>query len=73
MQTLSRTICVSSFLLLSACANQLPQTQLAPPPAPRQSNADMANDLQKAVERCLGMGLQMGSPLYEACVKRQLQ
>jgi cell surface protein SprA len=44
----------------------------APEPSP-QSNAQRAENLSNAVQRCVGMGLSVGSPLYETCVKNQLK
>jgi len=58
---------------LSACANQFPQTHNTTPATPKQSNADMAESFSNAVQRCVGMGLTVGSPLYDACVKNQLK
>lgn len=58
---------------LSACANQFPQTHNTAPASPKQSNAEMAESFSNAVQRCVGMGLTVGSPLYDACVKNQLK
>jgi hypothetical protein len=72
MKKISLIGCFSVVLLVSACASDIKST-LGPPPEPRQSNAEMVASLQKAVERCVGMGLNIGSTAYEYCVKRQLQ
>jgi hypothetical protein len=66
------TLVVLSSLLLGACADKM-HAQYAPVQAPKQSNAQMAENLSNAVQRCVGMGLSVGSTLYEACVKKQLQ
>jgi hypothetical protein len=66
------TLAVLSSLFLGACADQM-HAQHAPAQAPRQSNAQMAENFSNAVQRCVGMGLTVGSPLYEACVKTQLK
>ena len=66
------TLVVLSSLLLGACADKM-HAQHAPAQAPKQSNAQMAENLSNAVQRCVGMGLSVGSTLYEACVKKQLQ
>ena len=58
---------------LSACANQFPQTHNNAPATPKQSNADMAENFSNAVQRCVGMGLTVGSALYDTCVKNQLK
>jgi hypothetical protein len=42
------------------------------PPTP-QSNAQRAENFSNAVQRCVGMGFSVGSPLYETCVKNQLK
>lgn len=71
MKTLS-TLAILSSLFLGACANQM-HTQHSPLPAPKKSNAQMAEEFSNAVQRCVGMGLTVGSPLYDACVKNQLK
>ncbi|MEI7428422.1 MAG: hypothetical protein WCK68_10465 [Betaproteobacteria bacterium] len=71
MKTLS-TLAILSSLFLGACANQM-HTQHSAPPAPNKSNAQMAEEFSNAVQRCVGMGLTVGSPLYDACVKNQLK
>ena len=58
---------------LSACANQFPQTHNNAPATPKQSNADMAENFSNAVQRCVGLGLTVGSALYDTCVKNQLK
>jgi hypothetical protein len=67
------TLAVLSSLLLNACADQMHAHQAKPAQAPTQTNAQMAENLSNAVQRCVGMGLTIGSPLYEACVKNQLK
>jgi len=68
----SSTLAILSSLFLGACANQM-HTQHSAPPAPNKSNAQMAEEFSNAVQRCVGMGLTVGSPLYDACVKNQLK
>jgi len=75
------TLVVLSSLFLGACADQMHAQHANPAQAPtqsntqapRQSNAQMAENFSNAVQRCVGMGLSVGSPLYEACVKNQLK
>ena len=66
---------IFTLFLLSACANQYTQTRNTPPPTstPKQSNAEMAENFSNAVQRCVGMGLTIGSAPYETCVKNQLK
>ena len=71
MKTLS-TLAMLRSLFLGACANQM-HTQHSAPPAPKKSNAEMAEQFSNAVQRCVGMGLSVGSPAYDACVKSQLK
>ena len=71
MKTFS-TLAILSSLFLGACANQM-HTQHSAPPAPKKSNAQMAEEFSNAVQRCVGMGLTVGTPLYDACVKNQLK
>jgi uncharacterized lipoprotein YajG len=71
MKTLS-TLAILSSLFLGACANQM-HTQNSAPPAPNKSNAQRADEFSNAVQRCVGMGLTVGTPLYDACVKNQLK
>jgi uncharacterized lipoprotein YajG len=71
MKTLSALAVICS-LFLGACANQM-HTQHSAPPAPKKSNAEMAEQFSNAVQRCVGMGLSVGSPTYDACVKSQLK
>jgi hypothetical protein len=66
------TLAVLSSLFLGACADQMHAHQAKPAQAP-QSNAQMAENFSNAVQKCVGMGLSVGSPLYEACVKNQLR
>jgi PBP1b-binding outer membrane lipoprotein LpoB len=71
MKTFS-TLAILSSLFLGACANQM-HTQHSAPPAPKKSNAQMAEEFSNAVQRWVGMGLTVGTPLYDACVKNQLK
>jgi hypothetical protein len=66
------TLAVISSLFLGACADQMHAQHANPAQAP-QSNAQIAENFSNAVQRCVGMGLTVGSPLYEACVKNQLK
>jgi hypothetical protein len=73
MKKLTLCIIVFSTIFLSACADMMQAKQKnAPEPSP-QSNAQRAENLSNAVQRCVGMGLSVGSPLYETCVKNQLK
>ena len=75
MKKLSTLGLACTVFLLSACVNPYPTTRntSSPAPAPKQSNAEMAESFSNAVQRCVGMGLTVGSPLYETCVKNQLK
>jgi PBP1b-binding outer membrane lipoprotein LpoB len=72
MKPIKLSLLIISTVLMSACANQM-QTKHSAPPAPKKSNAQMAEEFSNAVQRCVGMGLAVGSPLYDACVKNQLK
>ena len=72
MKPIKLNILIISTVLMSACANQM-QTQHSAPPAPKKSNAQMAEQFSNAVQRCVGLGLSVGSPTYDACVKSQLK
>jgi PBP1b-binding outer membrane lipoprotein LpoB len=71
------TLCsiVISTIFLSACADMMHAKNNNNNPAPPtpQSNAQRAENFSNAVQRCVGMGFSVGSPLYEACVKNQLK
>jgi hypothetical protein len=60
-------------IFCSACATRIPTHKTKPAQAPTQSHAQMAENLSNAVQRCVGMGLTIGSPLYETCVKNKLK
>jgi PBP1b-binding outer membrane lipoprotein LpoB len=72
MNPIKLSLLIISAVLMSACANQM-HTQHSAPPAPKKSNAEMAEQFSNAVQRCVGMGLSVGSPTYDACVKSQLK
>lgn len=61
-------------LVLSACAklNAPNKTSTAPAPS-NQSNAERAENFSNAVQYCVGKGYNVGSPIYDACVKNQLK
>ena len=65
-------LAVLSSLFLGACADQMHAHQAKPTQVP-QSNAQMAENFSNAVQRCVGMGLTVGSKPYEVCVQNQLK
>ncbi len=67
------TLAILSSLFLGACADQMHAHQAKPAKARTQSNAEMAENFSNAVQRCVGMGLTVGSKPYEACVLNQLR
>lgn len=68
---LSSSVLILSVLILSACTDAFYARGQNSPASP--SNAQRAANLANAVEFCVGRGLEVGTPRYEACVKSRLR